>query len=488
MPSFPRYESKGALTTQTPSVGAVEDTSGKIAAQAADTLTKVQDTAVKWDEAFKTIQDTVFKGNTKVALADVKARAEVDPDPNSLPKYLDEIDKIGTDNSKGLHAGSQAFMEWGFDSKIAKIELGATFKKKQIDVGHAATLKLVDAEVENPTDGSLPRIQSLLQTQVSKGLINHEDAYKLEEKANRGLGINRVNNDLFNAQTSEQVDAVKQNLQSGAYEKGGVTIDPKEKVQMLRSIEVRGRQVVTKEHFAQRVERQDLVHDLTDQANNGILSGQTLEEAFLTKGISNSTYTSLQQNANSPVGPTAETDHQTYYNLTHYLLQDNVDPIVAIKKILDANSEGKLSRADQQKLFDMHLTPTKNGDVSLKDMIEAKPKDSFDKLKQVYDERIKNINEKRKWFRPAFQSFNEAFTGPDRIKNISEAQQTLLDSVQKNNLKDGEILKEADKITAAANLKKHPEWGILPDTGQSGQDRFKNKVIVYPDGRVVRKK
>jgi hypothetical protein len=486
MALFPRYESKGKLTTQQPSALMPLDTTGEAITKVGEAFGKAADTVSKWSAAMQSTKDTRSKVNYKSSAMQIESEASLEPDSSKKQSYFDRVKQERDKNVVGL--SYDAVAELDLEAKQTAIKLESMFRKKEIDLDMVAIKTFVQQQVDDATPESLLNIKEELSGKVKTGFLTPDQAYDIETKANRDLGVNKINNDLFAAQTPQDLDSVVQGIRSGVYEQGGVTIDAKEKMKMLRSAEVLNRQVITKENFAGRIQRANLVHDLTDQSNNGILKGQTLEEAFLTKGISNTTYTSLKDNAISPVGPTSGTDHQTYYDLTHYLLSKNVDPEVAISKILDANAKGTLSRDDQKKLYDMHLTPSADENVSLKDLVGEMPQNKFDKLKQEYDAKIKSINDKKSWFKPAFQSFNEAFTGPDRIQKISESTQQLVSNIQTNNIKKEDYLNEADKITAASNLKSHPEWKSLPETGASGRDRFGNQVTVFPNGKVVRKK
>ena len=186
----------------------------------------VQDVAVKWSNAIDTIQKTTATANFKSGMLDITTRAQNDPDYNNSDQYFKEIEKLKMDNLKGFlskTAETQAAIEFGYDAKVGQIQIENLYKKKMIDVGQTSSLRIVDAEVANPTENSLINIKSELNKQVAAGIFDHKDAYMLERKANDDLGVNRINKDLYQAQTPEEVDAVTQRITSGAYEAGGVT-------------------------------------------------------------------------------------------------------------------------------------------------------------------------------------------------------------------------------------------------------------------------
>lgn len=237
MAEFPRYQSKGALTTQVPSVGAVGDTKGQQTEAIGKVGQTVQDTSIKWVNALDTVQKTTATANFRTGLAEIQQRAQNDPNYNNSDQYMKEIEKLRTDNLKGFAsktAETETALNFGYESKVAGIQIGNIYKKKMIDVGQASTLSLIDNETSNPTPNSLSNIKSLLNTQVQAGIIGHTAAYKLQEKANNDLGVNRISKDLNQAKTPEDVDAIKQAITSGGYEQGGVTIDPKKKESLLK--------------------------------------------------------------------------------------------------------------------------------------------------------------------------------------------------------------------------------------------------------------
>lgn len=329
--------------------------------------------------------------------------------------------------------------------------------------------KAIESSIENQENSFL----RLAKAEGYKGATIKKGLADIRTKTHSGV-IDRM---------LAQGDAV---LAKDYYEANKDQLDDAASTKVLNSIDQMEKRIEKNTAFVEKVKRQELTHDLINQANNGILTGPRLEEAFLTKQISNTTYNSLHENTISPVGPTSGTDKQTYYELTHYLLSDRANPEEAIKRILDANSQGKLSRNDQKKLYEMHIMPTDAGNVSLIDSVNNQSQAKFDQMKSEYDTRVQSINEKRRWFSPAFKTFDTYFTGPTKEADVTDATQQLIDNVQKNSIKNEDIPAEADRILGQSNLKKHPEWMALPKNGRTGTDRYGNKVIVYPDGRVVR--
>jgi hypothetical protein len=256
MPEFPRYESKGSLTTRQPSAMAVEDTSGQMIEKVGEVGQTIQKETLKWSNAVDTIQKTTSEANFKMGLLDIQQRAQNDPDYNNSAKYYQEIEKLKTDSLKGFSskmAENEMAINLNYQGKVGQIQVENVYKKKLIDVGQTSSMRLIDAEVANPTDGSLDRVRAELGRQIQAGVFDRKDAYILERKANDDLGVNRINRDLYQAQTPEAVDEVTSRITSGEYEKGGVTIEPDKKKSLL-DIAERARTNTEKKIQAQQVE------------------------------------------------------------------------------------------------------------------------------------------------------------------------------------------------------------------------------------------
>ena len=297
MPDFPRVQSKGVLTTQQTSLQAPSDTTGEIFGEVAKVGQTMQESALKWSNAVDTIQKTTATANFETGMADITARAQNDPNYNNSDQYLKEIEKLRKDSLRGFSsktAETEAGIEFGYKSKVGQIQIDNLYKKKMIDVGQSSTLRLIDMESSNPNDKSFKNINDILygiggtpekpnpKSPVGAGIFSHEDAYMIERKANDDLGVNRINKDLYQAKTPEEVDAVTQKITSGAYETGGVTIDPDKKKSLL---DIADRAKSNTEKKIKEQETEELARNRVDIIA-GIASGQLNPEEIDIKEIS----------------------------------------------------------------------------------------------------------------------------------------------------------------------------------------------------------
>ena len=232
MPNFPRYQSKGELTTQQASVQAPTDNTGATVADAGNQIgNTVQQTAVKWNEAMVSTRNTVADVNHEGDINATQQDANLDNDPEHEQMYMERIDKSYEKNSKGLDP--MAAKKLGLKTQVAKIQLQNMYKKKWLVVDTLAVDKFADMRIANPTENSLQEIKALLAEKVASGHMDATTAYEKEQQANKDLGVNRISQDLYQAQTPEAVEEVTQKITSGHYEKGGVVIDPDKKKSLL---------------------------------------------------------------------------------------------------------------------------------------------------------------------------------------------------------------------------------------------------------------
>lgn len=261
MPSFPRYESKGQLTTQQPSVQAASDTSGEVLQQGAKALGAVSDTVTKWSNAVDTIQKTTSQSNFKVGMLDIQTRAANDPNYNNSDDYFKEIEKLKHESLKGFSSKTaETEMAIGLDaeSRIGKIQIDGLYRKKLIDVGQASTRNLLELESQNPSIDSEQVIDSILEVQVQKGIYGHEAADVLGDQYKKQAKFNSFLIDFRN----NPVEA-ENKFSKDAY---GMDIETAEKARSkLKEIKAIQREQQT---------------DLYGNMSLGIMTGQTSEQAI----------------------------------------------------------------------------------------------------------------------------------------------------------------------------------------------------------------
>jgi len=148
---------------------------------------------LEWIKAVDKIQKTTASSNFKTGLLDITNRAQSDPNYNNSEQYYREIEKLRSDSLKGFSskvAEAEAAAEFNFESKVAQIQIENTYKKKMIDAGQTSSLKLIDLEINNPTEYSIENIQRELDGQVERGIFERRDALKILQNSEQKVKFN----------------------------------------------------------------------------------------------------------------------------------------------------------------------------------------------------------------------------------------------------------------------------------------------------------
>ena len=378
MPQFPRHESERQLTTQQPSVLAAGDSQGAILEKTAEVAGKATDLAVKWANAVDTIQTTTAKANLKGGLADILARAEADPDYNAHDKYAQEIDKLRMDSGRGFAskaAEANAGIEFDYDAKIAKIQLGATFKKKMVNVGQAATLKLLDMEVTDVRPDFEKRIIGILGKQVAAEVYGPKEAYELQQKYVKQGKYNAFLIDLNNDPA-----AAEENLKKNTY---GLDVSELEKARNLHETESKKIQATTENALLEAyLTGQEIP---TDQIKQLLAEGK-IDAKFAESMISK---------LNNPKPDTLSQD-ATYIDFQNRVMEIQAkgdkaftEEIVGLMSdVMQAHSKGLLDKADVERILKdrNELVQRKLEKVAEDVMGEAQPKTFLERLSFWSDE------------------------------------------------------------------------------------------------------
>lgn len=470
MPEFPRYQSKNQLTTQQPSVGAPADTSGQMLEKASQVGGQVQEAAVKWGNAVDTIQKTTATANFKTGLLDITNRAQNDPNYNNSEQYFKEIEKLKTDNLKGFSskaAETQAAIEFGYESKVAQIQIGNLYKKKMIDVGQASTLKLIDAEIGNPNPDSFANIQKLLNTQVAAGIIGHEDAYKLYKTSVKTIGAFDVANDPADQEGKSAVLAELRKGDKGKYK----DIPPDERLDLIKASQARifnNNQTFKRDTQDASNERSNMLIDkfasgeatiqdietemAVPEESGGIKRSQLLVyQRALTSGIKGNLDRMLQEKTPDKEPTKRAKDVKSYLDLVDAFVDNKTDQWKAKEMLAQAFEDGIVNSKEQQFLNGLKQ--------NLKDI-------EFNRSTSPVASAIKGLKE--------FFRFQSNATDEDLARNIK----TLVGDIQGGASPDHALRAVLQKEV----LSRIPDYATYPEKGKLKRDANGNIIRVYPDG------
>lgn len=473
MAEFPRYQSKGQLTTQAPSVAAVGDTSGQILEQISKVGQTVQDIGLKWSNAVDTIQKTTSTANRKGQFLDLINEGQNDPNYNNLDDYLKRADKIVLDNQKGFSskfAASQNLIEAQYDAKATKIQLENLYKKKIIDVGQTSAIKLIDNEISNPGPASKANIQKILNEQVSAGIFNHKDAYKIYNSSIKTIGEFDVANDPA---TEESQSAVLAELKKG--ENGKYADTPAEvrldlikasqqrifnnnqtfKRDVQDSANIRSNDLIDKFASGEATIKDIEAEMAIPEESGGIKRAQLLTyQKGLLSGIKGDLDRMLREKTPDDEPTKRAKAIKSYLELIYNFVDNKTDQWKAKEMLAAAWEDGLINSKEQQTLNSLKQ--------NLKDI-------EFNRSTNPIANSIKGLKD--------FLKLQANASDDDIARNIK----TLLGDIQAGT-PPGEAM---HKILNREVRDRIPDIGNYPKTGKLKRDGSGNIIRVFPDGTYV---
>lgn len=450
-------------------------------------------------QAFQQKTDGVNK--SRALLNDLIAQAKADNNPENHDKYIAKIPGVQSEASKGMSlraARTEFGAEFGTMANAAMMDIQQDKREKIVNAGQASIFTGLHSLSDEYVQESDPvkqkqafdKINLLIDNGVSHGFIQPLEGAKMKEANTKQIAVEKFDYDLQRAKTPEEVSAMIKDLQNGFYEQSGAKIDPEKKKAMLDNADHKVTFLENQRQKSAEINMSNLTHTDNLKALYGQLSAVELEEQFYANPplIKKSTFDELQDSVTG-VGHTAETTDPTYLSVIQKLGDPKYTPEEKGSFIIKSNHNGFLSIIDAQKLYQMHLIPTDNGNASLEDMLgKQQAGDDFQKMMADHATAQKGISDKNAILKAATQKINSFFTGPNKTSDTVAAMKTLYDNIVQKKLPNEEIISEADRITAQANVKANPNvFSRADEKGSDGHDRF-GPVKIYKDGRVVRKR
>ena len=227
--------------------------------------------------------------------------------------------------------------------------------------------------------------------------------------------------------------------------------------------------------------RNDIENEMIVKDTSGTLTAQDLEEGHLNGSVSRSFFEKMKNKIEGDYGPTANTDKQTYDDLTEKLVDPKTTPDQARVALIQASAEGKLSVADYEKLTRFHILPSEQGPQSVSDsMGGAKAEADLTSVKAAEDARSKELEDRNSWYKAGFNTLTGAL-GRD-AHSVADAKMKLYDRIEKGNVKPQDIPHEAEAVIRENRVKKNPLIKNLPKEGAIVGDGWR----YFPDGSAVK--
>ncbi len=213
MPKLPTYDSQRNITSQL--AAPVRNEAKEQAEVGAPLIEAAAEIQQKWNVALDTIQYTSAQASHNTAIADIKSRAVLDPDYNNYPKYAKELEDAKKNSLKDFQnkqVEQKAALDFGYDNKIADIEIANIFRKKQIDFGQVELTRGLDALVQRKISTISPEESmkveadtvNLIKANVDAGIISREDGEKLLNNTRE----TEVKYDIYNDTARDEKDSM----------------------------------------------------------------------------------------------------------------------------------------------------------------------------------------------------------------------------------------------------------------------------------------
>lgn len=470
MPDFPRYNSKAQITTQQPSVQAAAGTEGQILEKTAQVASNASETALKWSNTVDTIQKTTSSANFKSGMLDITQRAQADPNYNNSDQYYKEIEKLKMDNLKGFSsktAQTQAAIEFGYEAKVGQIQIENLYKKKMIDVGQVSAMKLIDAEIGNPSDSSFANIQKILNAQVQGGIFSHEEAYKKYKESVRTIGEFDVSNDPSDQENQSTVLAELKKGDKGKY----AEIPPDDRLSLIKASQQR----IFNNNQTYKRDTQDASNarsnDLIDKIASGEASISDIESELSVPeesgGIKRTQLLTYQRALIS--GVKGDLDRMLQEKTPD---KDPTKRAKAVRQYIDLIDNFVDEKIDQWKAKEMLATAYEDGIVNPKEQqflngLKQNLKDiEFNRSTSPVVAAIKGVKD--------FFGFQSNASDEDIARNIK----TLIGDIQEGTTPDQALRRTLQKEV----LSRIPDYASYPDTGKLKRDANGNVIRVFPDG------
>lgn len=212
MPTFPVYNSSKNI--QPMLAEPVRDEAAQPFQDQQKVLGAVQDVTQKWSDAHDVMQFTEAKAKHEIAVADIEARANADPDFKNSKKYIDELNTakqnslMGIDN-KGV--ANKAAMEFDLSNQISGIKINSDFNQKQIKFNKVMASTSLDALLKKKLAAPTPaaanqfqkEIDELLQANIKSGTLSYAEADKMLKDSQKTT----VQYEIYNDPSTQEKDS-----------------------------------------------------------------------------------------------------------------------------------------------------------------------------------------------------------------------------------------------------------------------------------------
>lgn len=437
----------------------------------------VADIAGQLEKAHALAEDTRADNTLQAKIYDIQVRAKQDPDTTieRRDKYHKEIDQAIEDSSKGISIpqAKDRFLSFARSkSSIDKLKVDESFRDRFIDQSKAdLTIKMNNLGHQYITAGNMAEKTTaslaktaLLKQMADAGYITREEAaatdIDTQKKWNEAHG-------KYDAETRPQFAIDELNKPDGGFY-SSISSEVRAKIKedaekhLIRKNAIFDRQ--------QKMAMRSNEYGMLDKWMKGSLSISDIEQAIQdpnnpTVGLNFAKV--LATNLKSKKAIDSKNDFQVVSDIQMQMANpENTDPSQLMSRIVQANTEGKITEQKAEQLFNAKLIPTKEGPMSL--------------FQAMAKEKIDEVNARRSPLVQAIRFIKKAL-GSD-----AEGHAIVLDNLMNSleNVTNTGIAAKVLEFVKGYRLQKLPEMASYPETGQRLIDDNGNVAIGMPDGSI----
>ncbi len=286
-----RYSSRVKQSGESPNAPADPSSfsaSGKLITDVGQALGTLGDHFIQAQE-LQQKQSAVNKA--KLGINEIIARAAQDPDPENISGYAQQLEQVRRTSGEGItlrNAKAGYDLEFQSASNDGLIKLQDLKRKKIVDLGLASItegLNGLDTDYMNASPTEEPRILEQMNMLISQGHSNGfmeaNDMVKMKQENLKQVGAKKAIYMINNASTPEEINAIRDSVLKGDFEKNGVTIDPSKKKSILANADT----ALKKQEESRKQEQLAVVNDFGQKLVNGDLNLSEIENAVTSGAI-----------------------------------------------------------------------------------------------------------------------------------------------------------------------------------------------------------
>lgn len=375
MPPIQRYQQQTRRSGRT---GEIEQSaeqfsaSGKAIAAVGGALSEVVDGMTKAQEHQ---QKTQALNNAKMMKADIVARFAADPDPNNYEQYVAELTDVSGKASEGItlrNAKSAFDLDFSSEANSGLMEMNKLKRTKIVELGAMAVQQELDMHVQDYLNAdpagearAITNIDMALEQGMANGYFTPKEAAEMRDKNINEIGKDKAYARLGQANTVEEIEALKTSIKAGDFERNGEKVTPEEKATILSKLETKSKKIATEQKAAVEKQYDDNMKQAMLDMFDGRMSISEAQRLFRAGILKESDYNSIERKLITPDYAMLKnlkiSDPEAFNEVREHQINKDLTPGQIARKIMDYTNEGKIKADDAKYLTErtQELPPTR---------------------------------------------------------------------------------------------------------------------------------